>query len=95
MNYSKEEKDQFVKKYFELQRSEVPVSVRSYAALIGVKYYTFRDWYRDYKANAKCQNMSIEEYSEQRIAEAESKTGKADDGFCFVKISDIGVQICF
>jgi len=53
MNYTKEEKDQIVRIFFKLQETEVPVSVRTYAAHVGVKYYTFRDWYRDYKASAK------------------------------------------
>ncbi len=53
MNYTNEEKDKMVKTYFKLQKSEVPVSVRPYAAHVGVKYYTFRDWYRGYKARTE------------------------------------------
>ena len=88
MKYAKEEKDQLVRKYFELQKSEVPVSIRTYAAHIGVKYYTFRDWYRDYKASAEYRDLSTEEYSEKRIGEVENSASfSIDDGFSFVKVT--------
>lgn len=93
MKYNNEEKEQLVRKYFELKTSEVPVSVRTYAAHIGVRYYTFRDWYRDYKANAEYQNITTEEYSEKRIDEAKDALFfSADDGFSFVKITRGGIQ---
>ncbi len=88
--YTKKEKDDYVRTYFSLKYAEVPVSLRSYAAHIGVKYYTFRDWYRDYKASEAYQNISVEEYSEKRRDEA-----IADDGFSFVMIGDGGAQQCF
>ncbi len=57
-----------MRKYFELQKAEVPVSVRTYAALVGVTYYTFRDWYRNYKASAEYKGISTGEYSRKRMA---------------------------
>ena len=93
MNYTKEEKDQIVRIFFKLQEAEVPVSVRTYAAHVGVKYYTFRDWYRDYKANAKYKNISTAEYSKKRRDETENaKKISFDDGFPFVKITKGGLQ---
>lgn len=96
MNYSKEEKDRIVKIFFDLQKTEVSVSVRSYSALVGVKYYTFRDWYRDYKANEEYHNISTEEYLEKRREEAE-KTNElsSDDGFSFIKLTRGGSEECF
>ena len=88
--YTTTEKENLVRNYFRLKESEVPVSLRSYAAHIGVKYYTFRDWYRDYKASTAYQNISVEEYSDKRIDEAIAAS--ADDGFQFVMISAGGAQ---
>ncbi len=73
MKYENEEKAQLVRKYFELQASRVPVSVRPYAAHVGVKYYTFREWDRDYKASDEYRNLSTKEYSEKRIDKANNK----------------------
>ena len=93
MKYENEKKAQLVRKYFELQASRVPVSVRTYAAHIGVKYYTFRDWYRDYKASVEYRNLSTEEYSKKRIDEIENAACfSIDDGFSFVKITKGGAQ---
>lgn len=93
MNYTKEEKDQIVRIFFDLQESEVPVTIRTYAAHVGVKYYTFRDWYRDYKASAKYQNISTEEYSKRRRDEIEkAKKISFDEGFPFVQITRGGLQ---
>ncbi len=95
MNYAKEDREQLVRMYFELQRNEVPVSVRSYAAHVGVKYYTFRDWYRDYKASAEYRNISTKEYSAKRTAE----NMKEDSGFSFIRIGSMngmeGCKECF
>ncbi len=85
MNYAKEKREQLVKTFFELQRSDVPVSIRSYAAHVGVKYYTFRDWYRDYKASAEYRNISTKEYSAKRTAE----NMKEDSGFSFIRIGSV------
>ncbi len=93
MYYAKEEKDRLVRKFFDLQETGDPISVRRYAALAGVKYYTFRDWYRDYKAFAEYHDMSVEEYSEKK--EDEEEEISADGGFPFVKITRGGLQECF
>ena len=85
MNYTKEEKDQIVRIFFKLQETEVPVSVRTYAANVGVKYYTFRDWYRDYKASVEYQNISTKEYSAKRTVE----NMKEDSGFSFIRIGSV------
>lgn len=89
MKYAQDQKDKLVRIYFELQKSGVPVSIRSYAAMAGVKYYTFRDWYRDYKASSEFNNISIEEYSEKRKKKA-SDNDAAAECFSFVKISSGG-----
>lgn len=89
MNYTNEEKDKMVKTYFKLQKSEVPVSVRTYAAHVGVKYYTFRDWYRDYKARSEYSNLSTSQYSKKRKDEVgKSLAYSEDDGFSFIRIND-------
>ncbi len=85
MNYAKETRRQLVRTYFELQKADVPVSIRSYAAHVGVKYYTFRDWYRDYKASAEYRNISTKEYSAKRTAE----NMKEDSGFSFIRIEGV------
>ncbi len=89
MNYTNEEKDKMVKTYFKLQKSEVPVSVRTYAAHVGVKYYTFRDWYRDYKARSEYSNLSTNQYSKKRKDEVgKAMASSEDDGFSFIRITD-------
>ena len=85
MNYAKEKREQLVKTFFDLQRADVPVSIRSYAAHVGGKYYTFRDWYRDYKASVEYQNISTKEYSAKRTVE----NMKDDSGFSFIRIGSV------
>ncbi len=65
------------------------MSIRSYAAHVGIKYYTFRDWYRDYKASAEYRDISTNEYSMKRKAGAVRPCKlTSDDGFSFIKITD-------
>ncbi len=85
MNYANEKRRQLVRTFFDLQRADVPVSIRSYASHVGVKYYTFRDWYRDYKASAEYRNISTKEYSAKRTA----KNIKGDSDFSFIRICRI------
>lgn len=65
------------------------MSIRSFAAMVDIKYYTFRDWYRDYTARIKYQDFSIETYLDNPIVEQAGVIGVItdDDDLPFVKIT--------
>lgn len=58
------------------ERDVLGTSLRDYAAKIDVRYYTFRDWYRDPRINKR--------YSERH--EWESRHVIKDSGNSFVRI---------
>lgn len=51
MAYTKEMRKKAVEDFWKQKDEYKPLSIRTYAALIGVPYYTFRDWYRDPRYN--------------------------------------------
>lgn len=47
---SQEERDALVRRFLDLKADGIQISIRKFAAGEGLKFYTFRDWYRDYTA---------------------------------------------
>lgn len=53
MTYTKENRKEAVENFWRRRDEGEYLSVRTYAALIGIPYYTFRDWYRDPRYNGR------------------------------------------
>lgn len=53
MSYTMEMKKKAVEDFWNQKDKDNLLSIRTYAALIGVPYYTFRDWYRDPRYNRR------------------------------------------
>lgn len=53
MSYTIEMKKKAVEDFWNQKDKDNLLSIRNYAALIGVPYYTFRDWYRDPRYNRR------------------------------------------
>lgn len=53
MSYTIEMKKKAVEDFWNQKDKDNLLSIRTYAALIGVPYYTFRDWYRDPRYNGR------------------------------------------
>lgn len=53
MSYTIEMKKKAVEDFWNQKDKDNLLSIRTYAALIGVPYYTFRDWYRDPRYNRR------------------------------------------
>lgn len=90
--YTETEKEHYVVTLLAIQSTEAKMSIRAFAAMVGIKYYTFRDWYRDYTARIKYQDFPIEEYLEDSIVEQSGIIGVItdDDDLPFVKITREG-----
>ncbi len=88
--FTQERREEIVRRYFALLGSDSAVSIRTYAAMVGVKYYTFRDWYRDYKASSALGARKCDDFHGKRKAgwlEAVGSTRGDDSGMPFVAIS--------
>ena len=53
MTYTNEMQKRAVKEFWKKKDEDSSFSIRTYSALIGVPYYTFRDWYRDPRYNGR------------------------------------------
>lgn len=49
--YSDKEKKRIMDRYWEMKLSDPGLSLRQFAGMQGIGYYTFRDWYRDPRYN--------------------------------------------
>jgi len=87
--YTKEEKERYVVTLLAIRSTKAKMSIRAFAAMIGIKYYTFRDWYRDYAAKIKYQDFPIEKYLENLPEEQAGVIGVItdDDNLPFVRIT--------
>lgn len=91
--YTEAEKEHYVMTLLAIRSTKAKMSIRAFAAMVGIKYYTLRDWYRDYTARIKYQDFPIETYLDNPIVEQKSGTIGAitdDDDLPFVKITSEG-----
>jgi len=87
--YTDEEKEHYVVTLLAIRSAMPKMSIRSFAAMVGIKYYTFRDWYRDYEAKIKYQDFPIDKYLENLPEEQAEVIGVItdDDNLPFVRIT--------
>ena len=90
--YTEAEKEHYVVTLLAIRSTKAKMSIRAFAAMVGIKYYTFRDWYRDYTSRIKYQDFPIEEYLEDSTVEQTGIIGVItdDDDLPFVKITSEG-----
>lgn len=78
MAYTKEMREKSLENFWKQKDEDNLLSIRTYAALIGVPYYTFRDWYRDPRYNKRF-------FCTRRTHQKQANT-KASSRFTFVEV---------